>query len=431
MNAPRRSTGLLVLSLLLVVCSACQNTEQSAVQPEKLASSSASANAPAPPGSNAPLAPFASGHGPVDLSAPGSAVADSGDANAPTYNPDGPSANPAPSKASQPTTSKPKPGVVKLIKAGAEPHKKLRFTPKVGDKRAIEMVMTTEITMDIDGQKPPTGTVPPIVFIMDTEVTALNEGLISYRFNVLEAGVRAIPGVQAKVITALNQALGGLVGLTGMVTVTDRGIIKETKMSLPGKTNQQTQQVLAGMEQAMQQLGAPLPEEAVGAGAQWTYTTTLRQNGISLTQVATYDLTSVKGDKINCKVKLTQSAPKQKVASPVGVTVDLISLKSRGKGSTKLRLDRLTPTKSKMKVSTKAKMGLPQGQLMKMDSVLTIQMGKPNKTPKKKKAAPKPSTPAAPKPAPKPAAPKPAPKPAAPKPAAPKPAPKPAAPTSP
>ncbi len=410
---------LLSAALLTSALSGCQNTEQSSVQPEKLASSTSSVPGAPPSGSTAgPLLPFASGYGPQDVAPRASTEVASGD-DPDEFNPDGvaPKAAPTPKAVPKPALT---PGVVKLLKEGAKPRAELRLKPEVGDTSAVEMVMTTEIPMEVDGKKPPTGKVPPIVFGLETKVTEVSKGGdIRYTFRVYEASVRALPGIDAKVITALNRALGALVGLHGDVRVTNRGITKSTKLELPGKQNAQTQQVLAGMEQALQQLAAPLPEEAVGKGAQWTHTSTLTQNGISLSQVATYDLVKVKGQKITCKVSVVQNAPKQKVASPVGVTVDLISLSSKGGGSTKLNLDQLTPLASKMKVATKASMGLPKGQKMKMDSTLTVEMGKPKK--KKKKTTTKDST--APKPAPKtpvPSAPK-APAPTAPAPAAPAP----------
>lgn len=401
----------LALGVLVVVVggAACQNTEQSAVQPEKLASSSPSESSESPPATGGPLIPYASGHGPSDLAAPSASTkvaSKDPEPDTDEFNPDGPAATPPPKAAPKPPAPKATPGVVKLIKPGAAPLSELRLTPKVGDTSSVEMVMTTAISMEIDGKKPPTGTVPPIVFVMTTKITEIEpSGDIHYTLDVIDAGVRAIPGVQAEVITALNQALGSLVGLTGKVTLTDRGITKETKLSLPGVQNAQTQQVLQGMEQAMQQLGAPLPEEAVGKGAQWTHTTNMTQNGITMTQVATYDLVKVKGKKITCKVSLAQSAPKQKVASPVGVVVDLLSLTSKGGGTTKLSLDQLTPIQSKVKVDTKASMALPKGQKMKMDSSLTVEMGKPKKKPKvKTPAAPKSVVPTPPKtPAPVPA----------------------------
>jgi hypothetical protein len=396
---------LLTVALVWSVVVGCQNTEQSAVQPEKLATSTSSVPNPNPAGSDAPLIPFASGYGPQNLTPPPDASPPTSDGE--EFNPDG-AAPPATAGAPipKPTLS---PGEVKVVKNGAEPRQELRLTPEVGSTSAVEMVMTTEIAMEIDGKKPPTGTVPPIVFALETTVSDVKpNGDFSYRFQVFEASVRAMPGVQAEVITALNRALGALVGLNGTVLVSNRGITKSMNLELPGKQTPQTQQVLAGMEQALQQLAVALPEEAVGKGAQWTHTSTLTQNGISMTQVATYDLVKLRGKKLTCNVAVTQSAPKQKVASPVGVTVDLLSLSSAGGGTTKLDLRQLTPLSSKMTVATKATMGLPEGKVMKMDSNLTVEMGKP----KKKRPAPSPTKEPAPA-APAPTAPSPAPAPPA------------------
>ncbi len=407
---------LWLVGVLVSLAVACQNTEQSAVQPEKLASSSPStASSAESTESGGPLVPFASGHGPSELAPQASATGDATEPDDEEFDPDGPTPAPKADATGAAPVPKPKaaPAEVKLVKAGAEPHAELRLTPKVGDAVAVEMVMSTAIKMEIDGNAPPAGKVPPIVFVMQTKVTEVSpNGDIHYDFELSDAGVRAVPGVEDKVITMLNQALGSLVGLKGEVVITSRGITKESKLSLPGKQNAQTQQVLQGMEQALQQMNAPFPAEPVGKGARWTHTNTLNQNGITLTQQSTYDLVKVSGQNITLKVGISQLAPKQKV-SQMGVTVDLLSLKSSGKGTTQLRLDRLAPVKSKIKIDTKASMGLPQGQKMKMDSSLTVEMAEPSKKP-----APKPTTSDGQAPAPTPAAPAPAP--------APKPAPAPA-----
>ena len=64
------------------------------------------------------------------------------------------------------------------------------------------------------------------------------------------------------------------------------------------------------------------------------------------------------------KVVVKQKAPKQKVASPLGVTLDLLSLSSKGSGTSKLRLDRLAPSQSNVSVTTKLKMALPKAKKM-------------------------------------------------------------------
>jgi hypothetical protein len=128
---------------------------------------------------------------------------------------------------------------------------------------------------------------------------------------------------------------------------------------MPAGARPEMAQVIQGMEQAMSQLSAPLPDEAVGKGASWQVQTKLSQNGVSLTQTATYSLTDLDGDALTLDVKIAQSAPKQKVASPMGVTVDLTSLSSTGGGKSKLRLDRLSPLESLLSVASTVTMAVP------------------------------------------------------------------------
>ena len=121
-------------------------------------------------------------------------------------------------------------------------------------------------------------------------------------------------------------------------------------------------------KQAMQQIGAPLPIEEVGQGARWTYTTKLNQGGVRLKQVASYKLISLEGNKLVLKAKVKQRAPKQKLAAPGGVKVELLKLKSDGAGNTTMTLDQLAPSASKMKLKSTMTMGAGKNKRM---SVIT------------------------------------------------------------
>ena len=160
--------------------------------------------------------------------------------------------------------------------------------------------------------------------------------------------------------------------MKGHAIVTRRGLTKDTEISMPGKVDAQTQQVVQGMEQALRQISAPLPEEPVGVGAKWQLVTYLSQNGVSLKETATYQLEKVDGDRIQLAVQLDQTAPKQKVKSPVGVTVDLLSLRSKGGGDMSLKLDRIAPMTSQLTLDSAVAMALPKNKTMKMSSKMSI-----------------------------------------------------------
>ena len=385
-----RRRSALFLALCLGSTFGCQKSDQSAIQPEKLASSSpASTATPAtasamaqepgtqqpgtqqpgtqqpgtqqpgaqPGGSDSsatpgPLLPYASGKAPAASPTP-KAVAD----------PKAPAAAAAPAGQAE----------VKLLKPGAEPRKELRIRSKVGHTEKMQMTMKMDISMSIGGQQAPSNALPAMIMTMDMKVTDTKpNGDIRYEFVMSDTDVAQAPGVQPEVVAAMKGALGKMKGLSGSAVVTNRGFNRDAKINLPPGVDPQTRQVMQGMEQAMQQIGAPLPAEPVGIGAQWKYATPMTQNGITLNQEAIYDLVKLDGDLVSCDVKVVQTAPAQKVASPVGVMVDLLSLQSQGSGKTAFRLDRLVPVQSDMSLLSSVAMGLPDNKKMQMSTKMTI-----------------------------------------------------------
>jgi len=74
---------------------------------------------------------------------------------------------------------------------------------------------------------------------------------------------------------------------------------------------------------------------------------------MKLTQVATFSLVEISGDKVKFEIAVTQSAPPQAMDLPgaTGVKVRLESLDTSGTGSMELLLTNLVPT-SDMNITT-------------------------------------------------------------------------------
>lgn len=383
--ALRLSLSLLLSAGMLVGAAGCQRSEQASVQPEKLASSSPSQGAEgAPSGSvTAASASEAPSTQPSD-GAPGPLLPLAEQAEAPTADatraPGAKSSKPAPEPFSADpdppaNAAKPKPlppPKLTLLDEGAEPRKPLRLSAKVGHAEKMRMAMQMSIGMEMDGKKAPASNLPPMLMDMDLVVADDRGEQLRYDFVLSDTAVPATPGVPPELIKVLEQALGTLKGMKGHAVVTRRGLTKDTEIAMPGKVDAQTQQVVQGMEQALRQISAPLPEDPVGVGARWQVVTHLSQNGVSLKETATYELQKVEGDRIELGIQLSQTAPKQKVKSPVGVTVDLLSLSSKGGGGMSLKLDRIAPVTSQLALDSAVAMALPKNKTMKMSSKMSI-----------------------------------------------------------
>ncbi|HHH29983.1 MAG TPA: hypothetical protein ENK57_16785 [Polyangiaceae bacterium] len=392
---PQRLLGVGALYLLFMsgvgrALAGCQRSEQASVQPEKLASSSPSTGAEGAPTSDAaenesasgqpsssapgPLLPLAEGKKAPAAAKPTATtttkpLAPRATAKKPAPEPFSADPDPAPGAAKQAPLPPPK---LTLLSDGAEPKKALRLAAKVGHTEKMRMAMRMSIGMEMGGKKAPPSNLPPMLMDMDLEVADDRGDRLRYDFVLSDTAVPATEGIPPKVVKVLAQALGTLKGMKGHAFVTRRGFTQDAKIAMPGTVDAQTQQVVQGMEQALRQISAPLPEEPVGVGATWRVVTHLSQNGVSLKETATYELKKMVGDRVELGVQLEQSAPKQKVKSPVGVTVDLLSLHSSGGGDMSLKLDRIAPVTSQLSLDSAVAMALPENKTMKMSSKMAI-----------------------------------------------------------
>lgn len=270
------------------------------------------------------------------------------------------------------TTSAP---TVKLIDAGKNPTKPLRFTVKKGLKKVVVTTMKMGIEMDLGAGGSQAQNMPVLEMIFDMKVTdVLPNGDV--RYEMVFRKPRAIPDakIPAQMVTAINEAIKDLAGVKGFSLVSNRGFVKEASFDVPPNAPAQAQQMLRSMEQSFAQLSAPMPEEAVGVGAKWETTTALNANGIAMNQVATNTLVGLSGNKATLDIKLVQTAKPQKITTN-GITADLQSYVANGGGSTTIDLSALMPTNGSMGMASEMKMGAAgQTILMKLSLDMKIKM---------------------------------------------------------
>ncbi len=261
---------------------------------------------------------------------------------------------------------------IKLLDAGKDPKKELRFTAKKGAQQKVLMGVQMGITMDLGGM-PRTQSIPRIDMPMEVTVTDVaGNGDLTYRFELREPQIvddgTAGPGV----VAGMKGALDGMAGLSGTAVVTSRGFTKSVDLKVPAGANPQIKQFMESLKQSIGQMSAPLPEQPVGIGAKWETTTNIEQNGMKLKQVATSEVLALDGNVFTLSIKLKQSAGRQKVTTN-GITVDLESLDGTGGGETTIDLGQIVPSKANVTLRSDMKMN-SGGQSMSMgfDVVMTM-----------------------------------------------------------
>jgi hypothetical protein len=289
-----------------------------------------------------------------------------------------PALGPRPVHADQPAPAISEPRV-KLVTPGQAPLRALRYKAAVGHKGQMTMSLNMTMTMTIGTQALPATTLPEMRYGMDYTVTSVSPaGDIRYEFRLKDPQAVGGTGVAAPILEAVRGALEKMKDLRGHAVVTSRGVTKEADVVMPDGADPQLRQLVDGMRQTMRQVSAPFPEEAVGLGAKWETTQRVLQNGVTLTQVSTSELTSLQSDKGSLNVSVNAKAEPQQVQAPnlpPGARMDLSSLDSQGDGVTAFDLGRLVPADAKVKTHTEMKATILAGadkQAMEMKMDMTV-----------------------------------------------------------
>lgn len=237
---------------------------------------------------------------------------------------------------------------VKLLDPGTGPRTALRYKFQANQTQKVVMDMSMSMSMEIGELKQPELKLPGTrmtMTIVGKELTP--KGDLHYEFDTEKVEVVAGPGVNPAIADAMKEQVSKMEGLKGSATVSPRGFTKEAKIETPPGMDAQSKQLMESMTQSMDQISALFPEEPVGRGARWQVTMPMETAQMKLTQVATYTLSDIEGDKAKLDVKLEQTAPAQDIAIPggaPGMKVSLESLESSGTGTVELDVTKLVPT---------------------------------------------------------------------------------------
>jgi hypothetical protein len=268
-----------------------------------------------------------------------------------------------------------------LISSGSGTKEQLRLKPAVGSTQTMAMTMAMTVGMDIGGQTSPPQPTPPITVTMQAKVedVAAN-GDISYEFSIVDASVGGSAALPAEMLAGMRAEMKKMVGMKGHAVITHQGITKEGSFEVPPGADPAMKKTYADMEKSMKQMGAPLPTQPVGIGATWKVTQAVKDQGMSLTNITTYELVERAGTVAKMKVVLKQMADPQALTPegmPPGTTARLVSLDSNGTGTTSIDLAKILPGDANMAMNMNTKMAWAMGGqsmdvAMKLDMTMTM-----------------------------------------------------------
>jgi hypothetical protein len=247
---------------------------------------------------------------------------------------------------------------VKLLDPGAQPRTALRYKFQANRTEKLVMEMSMSMAMEIGDQKQPETQVPAIRMTMTIDSKEVSpEGDLHHEFKLEQIEVLPNSSVNPAMVNTIKQQMSSALGLSGSGTVTSRGFPKDVEIKLPPGIDPQIRQSMDNMKESMNQLSAPLPEEPVGRGARWQVTMPMETPAMKFTQIATYTLSEIQGDKVKFDITIKQSALPQEIDTPgaaPGMKVSLESFESTGKGTVEQQMTNLVPTSNMNMTTTNA-----------------------------------------------------------------------------
>lgn len=197
--------------------------------------------------------------------------------------------------AAQERPSPPGTPVVKLISAGAEPRRKLRY--ELSGEVDEKVQSTVQTTMTLNGQPAPgvpAHTVRTMVSRIHAKPDASAE-LISFEYKVESCTGDPPSGAATATPKPAEIALCTGVGSSTGGVWTTRGILLEGAVHVDPSAPPQVASAMDSISQSFRQLAAPLPAEPVGVGAEWEVSARMPLSGtpVDVTMTSHYKVLEV------------------------------------------------------------------------------------------------------------------------------------------
>lgn len=227
-----------------------------------------------------------------------------------------------------------------VLAEGEAPRRVLRYAIPAGARQQIDMVM--DMSMNVAGAGMPGGemTLPRMVMASAIEVTSVGkDGGMAFTMTIEDVRIEDTPDAVPGAAGQMQADVEGMRGLTMSATLMPDGRTRNLKVDA-ASVSPQVRDQLRTTEQAMDQMTAQLPDVPIGVGARWRVEQTLRQGGMKIEQVATYEVVELEGDHATITAEVDLDAPAQTI-SQGGVNVRLQHMTGSGAFTNKLDLSRM------------------------------------------------------------------------------------------
>ncbi len=226
---------------------------------------------------------------------------------------------------------------LEVIDAGLEPRTQLRYHLAKGTRTPWEI--TGDMVLGSGSEAVPWPTI-----VTGTEIVAddvLADGTMRVHYTVVSATAHDRLN-QLLTAEQMNPPLQLLVGTTIAGTLTPTGALTGLTVDTGGKQLPPVLQAqVSSLTRAFERIAMPLPTEAVGIGALWTFKQALDQSGMKLNAATTIKVTAITPTGVAITLTSELSGPDQTVDES-GTKVSLAKLGGKMRGTGTIDLTRLT-----------------------------------------------------------------------------------------
>ena len=260
---------------------------------------------------------------------------------------------------------------------GAEPQETLRYSFAEGTEVRSVMTMRLGLEMAVDGQPLPTTELPATRVVITVRIDSVdgNEAEASFAYDELEAVPE--PGIDPAVVETMNAALADVQGVTGTMTINDRGETSAAEIDSSTVSDPNIRATLDSVTSQISALTVAFPAEPVGVGAVWSANQQAELNGIRIETTTTYTLRARNGADYEFDVQQDVTAPPGPAEIPgLGAAdVEIVSYDTANTGTVAGSLSSPLPTESDLTGGGDITMRITEGgETSNLTQQLTIEI---------------------------------------------------------
>ena len=253
----------------------------------------------------------------------------------------------------------------KILSQGRGKKAKLRYQFKAGQRKRFSIQQVTRSSGKMNGEEMPgSGQAFQMTLVGESNNEAPDADGLTTRRTKFSSIIPQSPGAPPEMMKQLRESFQAAIGVTLSEKLNPRGELKGVSADMPLNAPPQLQQLLNGLRSGIASALIPLPEEALGSGAQWTSTINIDNMGRKFAQTSTFSVVSFKKSLLKLKVALEMKAPAQKATppgAPPGTEIELLKYEGSGSGTIAINLETLDCELEMKQASTeKTKVTSPQ-----------------------------------------------------------------------